>query len=246
MQETDGKGVWSKRVCAKPGGDGGRDRDPVKGGGHPDTQWACSSYSFRQYLRYCNTTNFQNIHQRYQRSPLILRNILSFVTWLPVLWCFHIYVFQLMWVTGRSMYPFLNTDSDRRLTRDVVAVSMWNPTKGLRRGDIVVFRSPSNPDKVAIKRIIALEGDSVLTRDPYPIPQQEVSLGHIWVEGEHPEHTRWSYDSNTYGAVSKSLIIGKAMGVVWPWSRRSWISADGWRGSSRVIERRPEDGLHIS
>ncbi|KAL8754601.1 MAG: hypothetical protein Q9199_004238 [Rusavskia elegans] len=174
-----------------------------------------------------------------------------------------------MWVTGRSMYPFLNTDMNERPNRDILAVRMWNPAEGLRRGDVVIFRSPTHPNVVAVKRIIALEGDTVFTRDPYPVPRQEVSLGHVWVEGEHPEHTRWSYDSNSYGAVrvtphflsfeqeprvekysnfdqvSQSLIIGKAMAVVWPLSRRSWISADGWRGSSRVIERRPDSGLHI-
>ena len=40
MQETDGKGEWCKRVCASSGGEDGRDRDLVKGGSHPDTQWA--------------------------------------------------------------------------------------------------------------------------------------------------------------------------------------------------------------
>ncbi|KAL8659451.1 MAG: hypothetical protein Q9226_000410 [Calogaya cf. arnoldii] len=205
-----------------------------------------SSYSFCQYRRHFNT---KIIYQRWQKFPSVLRDTLFysviFISWLPVLWCFHTHVFQLMWVTGRSMYPFLNTDINERLVRDILAVRMWNPTEGLRRGDIVVFRSPTHPNVVAVKRIIALEGDSVFTRDPYPVPRQEVSLGHVWVEGEHPEHTRWSYDSNTYGAVSKSLIIGKAIGVVWPWSRRSWISAHGWRGSSRVMERRPDSGLHI-
>ncbi|KAI4138148.1 MAG: hypothetical protein L6R39_006940, partial [Caloplaca ligustica] len=54
---------------------------------------------------------------------------------------------------------------------------------------------------IAVKRVIAIEGDLVITRPPYPLPEQEISLGHVWVEGEHPEHTRWSYDSNSYGAV---------------------------------------------
>ncbi|KAL8915682.1 MAG: hypothetical protein Q9172_006763 [Xanthocarpia lactea] len=112
-----------------------------------------------------------------------------------------------MRVNGRSMYPFFNTDMDERLGRDIVGVSMWNPLERVRRGDVVVFRSPANPDTVAVKRVIALEGDTVVTRDPYPIPRQEVSLGHVWVEGEHPEHTRWSYDSNTYGAVCVAYSI---------------------------------------
>ncbi|KAI4105240.1 MAG: hypothetical protein LQ339_003571 [Xanthoria mediterranea] len=203
-------------------------------------------YPFHPHRRYYNT---KDVRQNLQRISSVFRGTLLypliFISWFPIIWFFHTHVFQFMWVTGRSMYPFLNTDMNERSSRDVLAVSMWNPTEGLRRGDVVIFRSPTHPNVVAVKRVIALEGDTVLTRDPYPVPQQEISLGHVWVEGEHPEHTRWSYDSNTYGAVSKSLIIGRAKGVVWPWSRRSSINADGWRGSSRVIQRGPEDGLHI-
>ncbi|KAL8691090.1 MAG: hypothetical protein Q9224_004254 [Gallowayella concinna] len=101
-----------------------------------------------------------------------------------------------------------------------------------------------NPETIAVKRIIALEGDTVITRSPYPVPRQEISLGHVWVEGEHPEHTRRSYDSNTYGPVSKSLIIGRVVALIWPWTRRSWINTDDWKGSNRVIERRPDSDMH--
>lgn len=66
---------------------------------------------------------------------------------------------------------------------------------------MVVFRSPLDPEKVVLKRVIAVEGDVVQTRVPYPVDKQEIAIGHVWVEGEHPEHSRWSYDSNSYGAV---------------------------------------------
>lgn len=55
---------------------------------------------------------------------------------------------------------------------------------------------------MAVKRIIALEGDTVVTRAPYPFPQTKVPFGHVWVEGEHPEFERNTLDSNTYGPVS--------------------------------------------
>ena len=62
-------------------------------------------------------------------------------------------------------------------------------------------RSPHHPQNLAIKRVIALEGDLVTSRSPYPVPTQDVQLGHVWVEGEHPELMRFSYDSNYYGSV---------------------------------------------
>ncbi|KAL8800007.1 MAG: hypothetical protein Q9182_005488 [Xanthomendoza sp. 2 TL-2023] len=148
-----------------------------------------------------------------RRLPAFIRTSLltlfTLLTWLPAGWLFWTHVFQLMRVKGPSMYPFLNGDRNERAGGDVVGVWMRGAGLGkdgkVERGGVYVFRSPMNPETIAVKRIIALEGDTVLTRPPYPVPQQEISLGHVWVEGEHPEHTRWSYDSNTYGAARLPL-----------------------------------------
>jgi mitochondrial inner membrane protease subunit 2 len=49
-----------------------------------------------------------------------------------------------------------------------------------------------------IKRVIAIEGDTVFTRPPYPFKTEVVPPGHVWVEGDDGFH---SIDSNTYGPV---------------------------------------------
>ncbi|KAL8686817.1 MAG: hypothetical protein Q9218_006842 [Villophora microphyllina] len=199
-------------------------------------------FSIRHRLR--------TIRAGFTRLPLIIHlpliTLLTIITWLPVLWFFFTHIFQPMSVKGPSMYPFLNTDHYTSTRKDIIAVNMYKPGQDVRRGDVVVFRSPLDPEKVVVKRVIAIEGDIVYTRLPYPIEKQEVSVGHVWVEGEHPEHTRWSYDSNAYGAVSKSLIMGKVIGVVWPWSRRSWIDSDDWPGSRRVIEKKNEETMDVA
>lgn len=60
---------------------------------------------------------------------------------------------------------------------------------------------------MAIKRVVALEGDTVITKAPYPFATEKVPPGHVWVEGDHPESDRWSNDSNHYGPVSATLAI---------------------------------------
>ena len=84
-----------------------------------------------------------------------------------------------------------------------------------------------------IKRVIALEGDEVKTRKPYPFPTERVPAGYVWVEGENPDE-RKTWDSNSYGPISKNLIIGHLRAVVWPWAQSGWVSWRDWRGSPRV------------
>ena len=61
---------------------------------------------------------------------------------------------------------------------------------------------------MAIKRIVGLEGDTVVTRAPFPFSQTKVPFGHVWLEGEHPEYERNTLDSNTYGPVR--LLLAEA------------------------------------
>ena len=73
-----------------------------------------------------------------------------------------------------------------------------------------------------------------------------VPPGHVWVEGEHPEGSRWSVDSNTYGPVPLGLLVGRVEAVVWPWARRGWIRWQHWRGCDRARvggDRRMEVGI---
>lgn len=81
--------------------------------------------------------------------------------------------------------------------------------------DEYLDRSPANPSHIAIKRVIALPGDRVATREPCPRPSQIVPFNHVWLEGD-ADDPRKSLDSNTYGPVSISLITGRVLGVVWP------------------------------
>lgn len=89
----------------------------------------------------------------------------------------------------------------------------------------ILKRSPANPTHTAIKRIIGLPGDRIITRDPCMKPTQIVPFNHIWVEGD-AEDPRKSLDSNTYGPVSISLITGRVMAVVWP--RWRWLKWSDW------------------
>jgi inner membrane protease subunit 2 len=69
-------------------------------------------------------------------------------------------------------------------------------------------------------------------------PRVKVPYGHVWLEGDN---WRESLDSNYFGPVSRSLIVGRAMGVIWPPERwgRPWDGEgkekEVW-GRTRVIK----------
>jgi len=70
--------------------------------------------------------------------------------------------------------------------------------------------------KVIVKRIIAIEGDTVQTLPPYPDAEVILPKGHVWVEGDEPFHT---LDSNKFGPVPVSLIESRLISIIWPLNR---------------------------
>ena len=123
--------------------------------------------------------------------------------------------------------------------------------------------NPLRPDAFAVKRVVALEGDTVIL-DPRRRPSEgvggieaqawdawqgkaQVPRGHVWVEGDN---WRKSRDSNYYGPISRSLISGRAVAVTWPW-RRFWTRPwEGFEGRTGVVvaeegRRKRSDGLPV-
>mmetsp|Transcript_45882 Transcript_45882/g.73929 ORF Transcript_45882/g.73929 Transcript_45882/m.73929 type:complete len:170 (+) Transcript_45882:140-649(+) len=132
---------------------------------------------------------------------------------LPVALTFNDLVASTACIDGVSMQPAFNppggTYRDRVLL-DKMCIRMGR----YKRGDICLIKSPTHPDKVIVKRLIALEGDRVRTENQgvVPIPQ-----GFCWIEGDNEEN---SIDSATsHGPVPLALVQGRVSHILWPPSR---------------------------
>ncbi|KKK15862.1 mitochondrial inner membrane protease subunit Imp2, partial [Aspergillus rambellii] len=154
-----------------------------------------------------------------RRSFRVLRILAPII---PIGLFFSEHVLQVMWVRGPSMTPYLNEDYEQMHTKsDMVLVNMWpfggagwpwERKRRLERGMVVPF---ANPRHVAIKRVVGLPGDRIMTREPCMKSAQIVPFNHVWLEGDAEDPKR-SLDSNTYGPVSISLITGRVIAVLWP------------------------------
>lgn len=157
-------------------------------------------------------------------------------------------------INGPSMAPTLSPAFESTGSRDAVLWRKHLPTRNLRRGDVVLFSTPHKPEGMAVKRVVALGGDTVQL-DPKRRPSDsqngraseagkrwdimyarnggnvEVPQGHVWVEGDNWRKTR---DSNAYGPISRSLITGKAVGIVRPWRQFGQTPWRGWTGRTKV------------
>ncbi|XP_022695476.1 mitochondrial inner membrane protease subunit 1-like isoform X2 [Varroa jacobsoni] len=77
-------------------------------------------------------------------------------------------------------------------------------TRNFQRGDIVVCRSPTDPDSLLCKRVVGLPGDIL---DNPETGSQIVPKGNVWLLGDNYTN---STDSRHFGFVPIGLLIGRA------------------------------------
>ncbi|MGI6697957.1 MAG: signal peptidase I [Clostridiales bacterium] len=138
------------------------------------------------------------------------------------------FVFETVLVEGSSMLPTLK-DSDR-LAVNKIGYLLGKP----EHGDIVVFEYPSDPSLIFIKRVIAVEGDSVEIKDhrvyvngteleePYisekplgDFPEVVVPPNTVFVLGDNRNDSRDSRYADV-GFIPLKNIRGEAVFRLWP------------------------------
>ncbi|KAL6528615.1 hypothetical protein OROMI_029260 [Orobanche minor] len=142
-----------------------------------------------------------------------------------------------MAVRGSSMSPTLNPRNENStgfVFDDYVLVEKLCLAKyKFSRGDVVVFRSPSNYKEKNVKRIAALPGDWI---DLPSLDTLRVPEGHCWVVGDN---AACSMDSRSFGPIPLGLICGRVTHVVWPPQRIGGLS-------NSKISILPEVQVHVS
>jgi signal peptidase I len=130
------------------------------------------------------------------------------------------------------------------------------PLKKPRRGDIVVFKFPEDPDKDFIKRVVGIAGDTVEGRE------KKIFVNHkaLGQERSHVIHTDdnlipanfqprdtfgpvtvpdnalfvmgdnrdQSYDSRFWGFVNLDAVKGKAFMIYWSWDKDNFRGGLDW------------------
>lgn len=143
----------------------------------------------------------------------------------------YLFVFQPSQVKGQSMHP--NFKDGELLITEKVTYHFRTP----QRGEIIIFKSPKNPEVDYIKRIIALPGESVMLSNStfyingVPLKEDYIKVettegvflkegettiipqGYVLAIGDNRPH---SSDSREFGPIKIDSIIGRAIFRYWP------------------------------
>ena len=134
-------------------------------------------------------------------------------------------------VEGRSMQPVFRGEGNERVIVSRIEYFFNDP----QRGDIIVLENPDDVSVYYIKRVLGLPGETVRMEDgrvyingeaidePY-IPDlcHSTKCTHReWVLGANEyfvlgDNRNASHDSTAFGAIDRSLIVGRAWIHYWP------------------------------
>jgi signal peptidase I len=173
---------------------------------------------------------------------IILRKIYSFFVDIlqtlllaaAVFLVIYVFLFRPFQVNGNSMHP--NFYDNEYILTNIITLHFENP----KIGDVIVFKSPADPDKDYIKRVIGTPGDRVLIKNgsvylngktlnesSYLDPSIKTNPQSFMKEDEEVTVTEnkyfvlgdnrpYSSDSREWGFVPKKSIIGESFFVYWP------------------------------
>lgn len=103
--------------------------------------------------------------------------LVSIIVAVALAFCIRTFLVEPYLVEGRSMYPSL--ENHERLLVDKFSYFVSNP----KRGEVVVFRYPKDQSRDFIKRVIAVEGDTIeMRKGRVLVNGNVVTENYIWKE----------------------------------------------------------------
>ena len=144
-----------------------------------------------------------------------------------------LFIFEPFIVVGESMEP--NYHSWDYLIIDKLSYRLREP----KRGEVIIFSPPVDPNRYYIKRIIGLPGETIVLKDDkIYIFNQEHPQGFVLQESYLPSGSHYygelkttlkdneyfvlgdnreeSYDSRRWGPLKKNLIVGRVLFALKP------------------------------
>ncbi|XP_008447254.1 uncharacterized protein LOC103489739 isoform X2 [Cucumis melo] len=113
----------------------------------------------------------------------------------------------LHWIKGQEMAPTVGEAGGTLLVRKLPDA---NPTS-VYVGDVVVVKEPEKPENYLVRRLAAVEGHEMLSTDekdqPFTLEKDQ-----CWLLADNEKlKPKEAYDSRTFGPVSMSDIVGRAI-----------------------------------
>lgn len=155
-----------------------------------------------------------------------------------------VFIAQPFIVSGSSMVPTFQ--NGQYLIVDEISYRLGEP----KRGDVVVFRYPNDTKKFFIKRIIGLPGETIdikkgettiintvhpegLALDQSFIQNHSTENAHTTLGSDQyfvmGDNRTGSFDSRSWGPVSRNLLVGRAYVRLFPINKISFMPGDYYK-----------------